>query len=67
LAAKDERKRPMARDRFTRGLVWLIIIGIVVVLIAFYKMAMQSPMAGPILFVAFLALIGGAFFYKSKR
>jgi hypothetical protein len=64
----------MARDRFTGGLVWLIIIGIVVVLIAFYKMAMlglvmalQSPMAGPILFVAFLALIGGAFFYKSKR
>jgi hypothetical protein len=57
----------MARDRFTGGLVWLIIIGIVVVLIAFYKMAMQSPMAGPILFLAFLALIGGAFFYKSKR
>jgi hypothetical protein len=64
----------MERDRFTGGLVWLIIIGIVVVLIAFYKMAivglvtaLQAPMAGPFLFVAFLALIGGAFFYKSKR
>ena len=64
----------MARDRFTGGLVWLMIIGVVVVLVAFYKiatlglvMALHSPMAGPILFVAFLALIGGAFFYKSKR
>jgi hypothetical protein len=64
----------MARDRNTRGLVWLIIVGIVGVLIAFYKMAtlglvkaLQSPMAAPILFVAFLALIGGAFFYKPKR
>jgi hypothetical protein len=62
----------MVRDRFAGGLGWLIIIGIVVVLVALYKlpklvMTLQSPMAGPILFVAFLALVGGAFFYTSKR
>jgi hypothetical protein len=53
----------MARDRFTGGLVWLIIIGIVVVFTALYKLAMlrlvmalQSPMAGPILFVTFFGV-----------
>jgi hypothetical protein len=62
----------MIRDRFAGGLVWLIIIGFVVVLVALYKLpglivALQSPMAGPILFVAFIVLVGGAFLYRSKR
>jgi hypothetical protein len=72
-AAISERKlSAMVRDRFAGGLVWLVIIGFVVVFVALYKlpelvMALQSPMAGPILFVAFLALVGGAFIYRSKR
>ena len=72
-AAISERKHSaMVRDRFAGGLVWLVIIGFVVVLVALYKlpelvMALQSPMAGPILFAAFLALVGGTFFYRSKR